>query len=133
MTFYSFMEFYPQFSPFSLGVVLPEYIKQANDRFEDFGEDAEEARRLLTAHRMTLYAATCLPEGTPATKALLADYGSVRRQRVSGKKVGEVSVNYAETSAASVISTGLADLKETIYGMQLLALLRQHGFGKYIP
>ena len=42
----AFLAFYPQFSSFSQGVVLPEYLRQANARCSDFGEDAEEARRL---------------------------------------------------------------------------------------
>ena len=46
----AFLEFYPQFSPFSGGAVLPEILRQANARFSDFGEDAAEARRLYTAH-----------------------------------------------------------------------------------
>ena len=59
----AFLAFYPQFSSFSQGVVLPEYLRQANARFSDFGEDAEEARRLYTAHKLTLYAASSPPEG----------------------------------------------------------------------
>ena len=57
-----FLAFYPQFSSFSQGVVLPEYLRQANARFSDFGSDADEARRLYTAHKLTLYSASCLPE-----------------------------------------------------------------------
>ena len=59
----AFLTFYPQFSTFAEGLVLPEYLRQANARFSDFGEDAEEARRLFTAHKLTLYSASCLPEG----------------------------------------------------------------------
>ena len=129
----SFLAFYPQFTSFTPGVVLTEYLAQANARFSDFGEDADEARRLLVAHRLTLYAASCLPEGVAATKELLAQSGSTHRQEVSSKKVGEVSVNYSETSGGSTASTNLADLKETTYGLQLLSLLRIYGFARYIP
>ena len=47
----AFLAFYPQFSSFAQGVVLPEYLRQANARFSDFGSDADEARRLYTAHK----------------------------------------------------------------------------------
>ena len=60
----SFLAFYPQFSSFTPGVVLTEYLSQANARFSDFDSDADEARRLYVAHKLTLYAASCLPEGT---------------------------------------------------------------------
>ena len=129
----SFLAFYPQFTSFTPGVVLTEYLAQANARFSDFGEDADEARRLLVAHRLTLYAAACLPVGTTATKELLAQSGSTHRREASSKKVGEVSVNYSEASGASGVSTNLADLKETTYGLQLLSLLRVYGFARYIP
>ena len=129
----SFLAFYPQFSSFTPGVVLTEYLAQANARFSDFGEDAEEARRLYAAHKLTLYAASCLPDGASATKQALAAAGSASRQTVSSKKVGEVSVTWSEkASAVAGASTGLNDLKETIYGEQLLSLLRVYGFGRYI-
>ena len=130
-----FLSFYPQFSSFTPGVVLTEYLSQANARFSDFGEDAEEARRLLTAHRLTLYAAACLPEGTGTpTKAQIASAGKGSLQEVASKKVGEVSVSYdTKSSVVASVSTGLSDLKETVYGLQLLSLLRIYGFAKYIP
>ncbi len=128
-----FLAFYPQFSSFSQGVVLTEYLRQANARFSDFGEDAEEARRLYTAHKLTLYAAACTPEGTQVTMARLADAGRGLRQEIASKKVGEVSVTYAESSRTASGSESLADLQETTYGLQLLALLRVHGFIGYVP
>ena len=85
------------------------------------------------AHRLTLDAQTCLPEGSSVTKEQIARAGSVHWQEVSSKKVGEVSVSYSETSGASGVSTNLADLKETTYGLQLLSLLRLYGFARYIP
>ena len=132
MTEASFLVFYPQFSSLSPGVVLPEYTRQANARFADFGEDAEEARRLLTAHRLTLYSAAFPPEGASADlEALSAGRGAL--QEVSSRKVGEVAVTYTASSQAASVSTGLADLKQTVYGLQLLSLLRLYGFAGYIP
>ena len=83
----AFLAFYPQFSSFAQGVVLPEYLRQANARFSDFGSDAEEARRLYTAHKLTLYAASCLPEGvTDATAAQIASAGKGSMQEIASKK-----------------------------------------------
>ena len=69
----TFLAFYPQFSSFSQGVVLTEYLRQANARFGDFGEDAEEARRLYVAHKLTLYSASALPENAEPAPAALCD------------------------------------------------------------
>ena len=130
----AFLAFYPQFSSFSQGVVLTEYLRQANARFSDFGEDAEEARRLYVAHKLTLYSASTPPPGVTPTPAVIATAGSGAMQEVASKKVGEVQVSYSTSSAAaSSVSTGLCDLKETVYGLQLLSLLRLYGFAKYIP
>ena len=130
----SFLAFYPRFSFFSRGVVLPEYIRQANARFGDFGEDTEEARRLFTAHQLTLYAAGMPPvEDAEPAPAAIAAAGRGATQQVSSKKVGEVSVTYAETSPGDSISTGLGALMETVYGRQLLSLIRLHGLARYIP
>ena len=131
----AFLAFYPQFSSFSQGVVLTEYLRQANARFSDYEEDMDEARRLYVAHKLTLYAAASLPEGVTApTRAQIASSGSSTRQEVSSKKVGEVSVSYSDRESASAnVFTGLSDLKETLYGLQLLSLIRMHGFAKYIP
>ena len=133
MTEAAFLSFYPQFSSFSQGVVLAEYIAQANARFADFGEDAEEARRLLTAHRLTLYSAAFPPEGASADLQSLASSGRSALQAVSSQKVGEVAVSYSAASSASSVATNLADLKETAYGLQFLSLLKLYGFAKYIP
>ena len=128
-----FLAFYPQFSSFSQGVVLPEYLRQANARFSDFGEDAEEARRLFAAHKLTLYAASTPPENVTPTSAVLASSGRGAMQEIASKKVGEVQISYSSsTSASSGSCTGLNDLKETVYGLQLLSLLRLYGFAKYI-
>ena len=130
----AFLAFYPQFSSFSQGVVLTEYLRQANARFSDYEEDMDEARRLYVAHKLTLYAAVCLPEGVTPSPAVIASAGRGAMQEVASKKVGEVSVSYNTSSSVSAsVSTGLADLKQTIYGLQLLSLIRMHGFAKYIP
>ena len=130
----SFLAFYPQFSSFSQGVVLTEYLRQANARFGDFGEDAEEARRLFTAHKLTLYAASTPPEGVIPTPAVLASSGHGSLQEIASRKVGEVQVSYSSSSSvAASVSTGLNDLKETVYGLQLLSLIRLYGFAKYVP
>ena len=130
-----FTAFYPQFAGFTPAVVLSEYIRQANARFTGFvPEDAEEARRLYTAHKLTLYARTALPDNAAPSKAAIAAAGQAQ-QKIASKKVGEVSVTYSSgTSSSSVsVQTDLADLTETDFGLQLLALLRLYGRSVYIP
>ena len=135
MTQEEFTAFYPQFQGFTPAVVLTTYIAQANARFSSFTpEDAEEARRLYTAHRLTLYARTALPDGTTPSKAAIVAAGQ-SQQRVASKKVGEVSVTYSsETSSASMSTqTDLADLTETPFGLQLLSLLKLYSMTRYVP
>ena len=133
MTAAEFTAFYPQFAGFTPAEVPAEYIRQANARFTAFAPgDAEEARRLYTAHKLTLYARTALPGGTPATMAQLAAAGETRQQ-IAGKKVGEVSVTYATGTSAGSASAGFADLAQTEYGMQLLSLIRLYGRPVYVP
>ena len=135
MTAEEFTDFYPQFTGFSPAVVLTEYIRRANGQFSSFTpEDAEEARRLYTAHQLTLYARSAPPEGIPPTRAVLASAGQAP-QRITGKKVGEVSVTYA-TAASPASGSGLAepaDLRETAFGLQLLAILRRYRRSLYVP
>ena len=134
MTPEAFLAFYPRFSSFSQGVVLTEYLRQANARFSDFGEDAEEARRLFVAHKLTLYAASTPPEGVTPTPEVIATAGRGAMQEVASKKVGEVQVSYSTSSSVSAsASTSLSDLKETVYGLQLLSLLKLHSFTQYVP
>ena len=122
ITVVSFLSFYPQFSCFADSAALSEYLRQANARFGDFGEDTDEARRLYMAHKLTLYS------------AVIASYGRGSMQAVASKKVGDVSVSYdTSSSVAASVSTGLADLKKTAFGLQLLSLLRLYGFSRYIP
>ncbi|MBQ6400521.1 MAG: DUF4054 domain-containing protein, partial [Clostridia bacterium] len=53
-----FLAIYPQFTSVIPEAVLSAYVDSANLRFTDFGTDAPEARRLYTAHKLTLYAKT---------------------------------------------------------------------------
>jgi len=130
-----FIAFYSQFVDFTPAVVLTTYIAQANARFSTFTPvDAEEARRLYTAHRLTLYARAALPDGVTPSKAAIVAAGQ-SQQRVASKKVGEVSVTYtSETSSASMSTqTDLADLTETPFGLQLLSLLKLYSITRYVP
>ncbi|MBQ6288316.1 MAG: DUF4054 domain-containing protein [Clostridia bacterium] len=134
MTESEFKSYYPQFAGFTPAFVLSSCIAQANARFSAFtAEDAEEARRLYAAHKLTLYARTALPDEIAATKAQIAAAG--QPQRITGKKAGEVSVTYAAgaSSASSAASTVLADLPETTFGLQLLSLIRLYSRSVYIP
>ena len=133
MTQSEFTAFYPQFAGFAPAVVMTTYVAQANARFGTFQpDDAEEARRLYTAHRLTLYARMALPEGTPPSAASIATAGQAY-QRIAGKKVGEVSVTYATGASSSSASSDLADLTETSFGLQLLSLLRLYSMTRYVP
>ena len=135
MTQAEFTAFYPQFAGFTPAVVLTEYVRQANDRFSSFTEeDAEEARRLYTAHKLTMYARVALPDGVTPTKAQIAA-ASQARQKIASKKVGEVAVTYSSGASSSSVSvkTDLVDLSETSFGLQLLALLRLYSRSVYVP
>ena len=115
--------------------MLAEYIRQANARFAGFiPEDAEEARRLYTAHKLTMYARTALPEDAVSSKSAIAAAGEAR-QKITGKKIGEVSVTYSSGASSSSVSvkTDLVDLSETSFGLQLLALLRLYSRSVYVP
>ena len=135
MTQSEFIAFYPQFAGFTPAVVMSTYIAQANERFSGFTEtEAEEARRLYTAHKLTMYARVALPEGVTPTKAQIAAAGQAQ-QKIASKKVGEVSVTYSSgTSSSSMsVSTDLADLTETDFGLQLLGLIKLYGRSVYVP
>ena len=130
-----FTAFYPQFAGFTPAVVLTEYIRQANARFSSFTEeDAEEARRLYTAHKLTMYARVALPEGVTPSKSAIAAAGQAQ-QKIASKKVGEVAVTYSSgiSSTAVSVSTDLADLTETDFGMQLRSLIRLYSRSVYVP
>ena len=134
MTQAEFTAFYPQFQGFTPVVVMTTYIARATERFRSFSEtDAAEARRLYTAHRLTMYARVALPEGTIPSKAAIAAAGQ-SQQKIASKKVGEVSVTYSSgTSSTASVSTDLSDLAETSFGLQLLSLLNLYSMTRYIP
>ena len=135
MTESEFTSYYPQFAGFTPAFVLSSCIAQANARFSAFtAEDAEEARRLYTAHKLTMYARVALPEGVSPTKAQIAVAGQTQ-QKIASKKVGEVAVTYASgSSSPSVsVSSDLVDLTETDFGQQLLSLIRLYGRSVYVP
>ena len=135
MTQSDFTSFYPQFAGFTPAVVLTEYIRQANARFSSFTEeDAEEARRLYAAHKLTMYARVALPDGVTPTKAAIAAAGQAQ-QKIASKKVGEVAVTYSSGASSSSVSvkTDLADLAETDFGLQLLGLIKLYGRSVYVP
>ena len=133
MTPEEFTAFYPQFAGFTPAAVLAEYVRQANARFAAFSEtDAEEARRLYAAHKLTMYARTSLPDGAAAGMAAIA--GAGRTQRIASKKIGEVAVTYSSgASFSESVSSGPADLAETDFGLQLLSLIRLYSRNVYIP
>ena len=162
MTASDFTAFYPQFAGFTPAVVLTEYVRQANKRFSAFSaEDAEEARRLYTAHKLTMYAMS-FPGEAPSASSIDAAphsgdgsfqmtshsadisaaggrgmFARVRQaqQKIASKKVGEVSVTYSSgtSSASGSVSTDLADLTETDFGLQLLSLIKLYARPVYIP
>ena len=80
-----------------------------------------------------MYARVALPDGVTPTKAQIAAAGQAQ-QKIASKKVGEVAVTYSSgTSSSSSVSADLADLSETPFGLQLLALLRLYSRSVYIP
>ena len=136
MTAADFLSFYPQFSEVIPPAVLDTYVGAANLRFTDFDEDAEEARRLYVAHKLTLYAKT-MPASSSGSSAS-SSYASLASagdgSKITSKKVDGVSVTYASgTSSSAASSSKLSDLEETIFGLQLLTLLRIHACTRYIP
>ena len=131
MTEAAFLSWYPQFSSFTPVVVLRETVSRAGSLFSGMEpEDAEEARRLYTAHRLTLYALAQPESGTGPQAAAAA--GKTALQRVASRKVGEVSVTYAENASAGQAGC-FADLAETVWGIQLLGLMRLYSGTRYIP
>ena len=135
MTDADFLAFYPQFDSVFPEVVLNSVLDSASLRFDEFDEDAEEARRLYAAHKLTLYArtfpASLEAQGGVSSFSALASAGD--GTKITSKKVDDVSVTYASGNSGSSIVTGLSDLEETSYGLQLLTLLRLHSWPRYVP
>ena len=128
MTAEEFLAFYPQFTA-APSAALTACVTQAAARFTEMGEDAEEARRLYTAHKLTLYMRS-IPavSGSSASPSELAAAGDPGR--AVSKRVGEVQVAYA---AGTSFLPGLPDLSETLYGLQLATLLRLRRRPEYVP
>ena len=141
MTVAEFLVFYPQFTDAYPAIVLETYVSLANARFVEFCEDTEEARRLYTAHKLTLYAKTmppALPEDEGGSSASRYSYASLAASgdgsKITSKKVENVAVTYSTgSSSSSAAATGLEDLTETEYGLQLLSLLRRFSYPRYVP
>ncbi len=133
MTAEEFLAFYPQFAGAFPEIVLSSYIDSANARFSDLGDMSEEARRLYTAHKLTMYAKT-VPSGAGETgasvgMAALASAGD--GTRIVSKKVENVAVTYA-SSAGGSSSASLEEMEETIYGKQLLFFLKVYARPRYL-
>ena len=137
MTVPEFLAFYPQFADVFPEPVLNAFVESASLRFSDFGEDAEEARRLYVAHKLTLYARTvpassgASGQGSAASYAALASSGD--GTRITSKRVDDVAITYASGASSSSGASSLRDLEETTYGLQLLSLLRLHAYPRYVP
>lgn len=135
MTSGNFLAFYPQFLPVP-SLVMQTFVEQANARFADCKDAAEEARRLYIAHKCTLYAqnyAEAAADGTPTSVAMakLAERGTAAQ--AMSKSVGGVSVSKSEGSGIASIS-GFGELKQTGFGLQLIGLLKiAHAGGTYVP
>ena len=55
------------------------------------------------------------------------------QQKIASKKVGEVAVTYSSGASSSSVSTDLADMTETDFGMQLLGLIKMYARSVYVP
>lgn len=131
MTAEYFLAFYPQFAGID-DFVLNEFVNQSNLRFADAYDAAEEARRLYIAHKLTLWAQSAVDAGNgmPSVKQLA--FSGLAAQSLS-KSVGGVSVSKTEGSAVNSIN-GYGELKQTIYGLQLIGLLKAIAAGgRYVP
>ena len=63
----------------------------------------------------------------------IAAAASQARQKIASKKVGEVAVTYSSGASSSSVSTDLADMTETDFGMQLLGLIKMYARSVYVP
>ena len=135
MTAEEFLAFYPQFQSLIPEAVLAAFVASANLRFTDFGDDTPEARRLYVAHKLTLYAKTVPPGASSPESGGVSSWSALASagdgSRITSKKVDGVSVTYASGGSAGVSS--LADLSESVFGLQLLDLLRLYSYPRYVP
>ena len=123
MTEAEFTSYYPQFAGFQPAFVLSSCIAQANARFASFtAEDAAEARRLFTAHKLTLYARTAL---TDAGEALLLDAcGSALVEQAADLAEAELRAAVPDAFLTDRFSPGYGDLPLALQDavLRLLAL-----------
>ena len=115
--------------------MIAEYVEQSNLRFGDALDAKEECRRLWIAHKLILWAQAAI-EGVDAESGVYPTYSSLASSGVSAqslsKSVGGVSVSKSEGSGVSSIN-GYGELKLTIYGLQLIALLKTIALpGRYV-
>lgn len=125
MTKEDFLAFYPQFSSAFPEAVLSSVIASANARFASLGDMAEEARRLYTAHKLTLWAKTSPGQAISLSSLASAGDGT----KITSKKVENVSVTYSSDSSSGM----LRELEGTLFGRQLLLLLKLAFPPTYIP
>ncbi len=125
MTGEEFLAFYPQFAAAFPEAVLSTVISSANARFTTLGDMSEEARRLYAAHKLTLWAKTA-PQNNSLPSLASAGDGT----RITSKKVENVPVTYSSAESSSGM---LRELEETIFGRQLLLLLKLSFPPTYIP
>ena len=135
MTTADFLAFYPQFDGVYPGIVLDSYVSLANARFDEYGEDTEEARRLYTAHKLTLYAKTVPSKGEDVSAG--SSYSSLASAgdgaRVTSKRVENVAVTYSSGGGSSSAAGWMEELGETEFGLQLLGLIRRFAYSRYVP
>lgn len=133
MTKENFLAFYPQFA-IVRDVVIDEYVDMANRRFSDFADEADHARRLFIAHKLTLWAKTfqgVASDPSSATYGQLASSGQAAT--ILSKSVGGVSISKSEGAAVNSAS-GYGEWKQTDFGLQLIALCKASSAGGfYVP
>ncbi len=135
MTTSDFLLFYPHFTGIFPEIVLTSYVDMANARFGNLDDMAEEARGLYIAHKLTLYAKTCpaVSGGASSAASMSAIASAGDGTKITSKKVENVSVTYASSSGGASSSKAVAELEETIYGQQLLSLLKLLTIPWYLP
>ena len=138
MTASDFLNFHPQFAGAVPPIVLQHYVTLANARFDEFAEDTEEARRLYIAHKLTLWVKTVPVSaeggGSSSTVSTAALAAAGDGTRITGKRVENVSVTYSSGGDGGTSgSAAFEELTGTIYGQQLLSLLKLCSWPRYVP
>ena len=130
MTKEQFLSVYPWFSSLP-DAILTDLVDRSNPRFADLEEDAEEARRLWIAHKLTLFARTALPTDASSFPSVREISSAADTFHETSKHVGDVSISLSDTSAH--LSSESTDLSLTLYGRQLLSLLLPSTYPRYVP